>query len=137
MCECVTVKLRIMRNQTVTHSTDAAFAALADPTRRAVLDLLRTGDRPAGEIAEAFPISRPAISRHLRLLREAGLVREAREGRHRFYELNAAPLKAVDRWLTHYREFWAIKLTHLRDFVEANAGDPRRLPSSRKPKRRR
>ena len=69
---------------------DAAFNALADPTRRAVLDLLRAGTRPAGEIARAFPVSRPAISKHLRILRRAHLVEERREGRHRLYQRLAA-----------------------------------------------
>src|SRR5215470_7211452 len=101
-----------MRHRPVTYSSgqttdqvggmptrDAAFGALADPTRRAVLDLLRTGRRPAGEIARAFPVSRPAISKHLGILRRAHLVEERREGRHRIYHLNPEPLQAVDSWL--------------------------------------
>ncbi|HYS54857.1 MAG TPA: metalloregulator ArsR/SmtB family transcription factor [Thermoanaerobaculia bacterium] len=108
-----------MRNQTVTRSAELAFAALADPTRRAVLDLLRHGRRPAGEIARTFPMSRPAVSRHLRLLRQADLVRETRDGRNRFYQLNPRPLKLVDRWLAHYRRFWSSKLSDLKTFVES------------------
>lgn len=107
-----------MRNQTATHSANAAFQALADPTRRAVLDLLRRGSLPAGRIAEAFPVSRPAISKHLRLLRRARLVREHREGRHRLYQLNAAPLRAVDSWLEQYRTFWSSNLASLKAFLE-------------------
>src|SRR5271154_4980374 len=95
-----------MRNRSVTYSTETAFNALADPTRRAVLDLLRKGSQPAGQIARAFPISRPAISKHLRLLRRAHLVEERREGRHRLYQLNAEPLRAVASWLDQYRSFW-------------------------------
>lgn len=98
---------------------DHAFDALADPTRRAVLDLLRTGRRPAGEIARAFPVSRPAVSKHLRVLRRAHLVEEHREGRHRFYQLNPEPLKAVDTWLEQYRQFWAASLENLKEFVES------------------
>ena len=94
------------------------FDALADPTRRAVLDLLRRGSLPAGRIAQTFPVSRPAISKHLRLLRRAQLVREHREGRHRFYRLNPAPLKAVDSWLNQYRGFWQTGLTALKAAVE-------------------
>lgn|ERR1041384_1643661 len=109
-----------MRNQAVTHSVDAAFSALADPTRRALLELLRSGSQPAGAIAEKFPISRPAISKHLRLLRQANLVREQRRGRHRFYQLNPGPLKAVDQWLDHYRVFWNSKLADLKSFVESD-----------------
>src|SRR5579884_1168913 len=98
---------------------DLAFNALADPTRRAVLDLLRAGTRPAGEIARAFPVSRPAISKHLKILRRAHLVEERREGRQRMYQLNPEPLKAVDSWLEHYRQFWTASLENLKAFVEA------------------
>lgn len=108
-----------MRNRSVTYSTEATFHALADPTRRAVLDLLRRGAQPAGQIAEAFPVSRPAISKHLRQLRKARLVVEQRSGRHRFYHLNAEPLKAVASWLEDYRRFWEINLANLKTFVEA------------------
>jgi DNA-binding transcriptional ArsR family regulator len=107
-----------MRNRSVTYSSEATFQALADPTRRAVLDLLRRGSQPAGEIAQAFPVSRPAISKHLRLLRRAHLVREHREGRHRVYQLNPEPLRAVDSWLEHYRNFWTLNLANLKTFVE-------------------
>lgn len=110
-----------MRHRTVTYSpaTEAAFQALADPTRRAVLDLLRRGSQPAGQIASAFPVSRPAISKHLRLLRRAHLVREHREGRNRVYHLNPEPLRSVASWIDQYRAFWASSLTNLKAFVEA------------------
>src|SRR3981081_1778299 len=108
-----------MRNRSVTYLAEATFQALADPTRRAVLDLLRRGSQPAGQIARAFPVSRPAISKHLRLLRRAHLVRERREGRNRVYQLNPEPLKAVDTWLQQYRVFWESSLTSLKAFVEA------------------
>jgi DNA-binding transcriptional ArsR family regulator len=107
-----------MRNRAVTYSPEATFNALADPTRRAVLDMLRRGSQPAGQIAEAFPISRPAISKHLRQLRKAHLVVETRSGRHRVYQLNAEPLKAVDSWLEQYRQFWQMNLGNLKSFVE-------------------
>ena len=108
-----------MRNRSVTYSAEDTFHALADPTRRAVLDLLRSGAQPAGKIAVAFPVSRPAISKHLRQLRKARLVVEHRRGRHRFYQLNPVPLKAVDSWLEHYRRFWQINLSNLKTFVES------------------
>jgi DNA-binding transcriptional ArsR family regulator len=107
-----------MRNRSVSYSREQAFHALADPTRRAVLDLLRQGSQPAGEIARAFPVSRPAISRHLRQLRKAHLVVEHRRGRHRYYHLNPEPLKAVDSWLEQYRSFWQSSLTNLKAFLE-------------------
>lgn len=108
-----------MRNRSATYSTRATFQALADPTRRAVLDLLRRGALPAGQIAREFPVSRPAISKHLRLLRRARLVEEHREGRHRLYRLNAEPLRGVEAWLEQYRVFWQASLTRLKAFVEA------------------
>jgi DNA-binding transcriptional ArsR family regulator len=112
-----------MRDRSVTYSAarnpELTFQALADPTRRAVLDLLRRGRQPAGQIASAFPVSRPAISKHLRLLRRAHLVREHREGRHRVYQLNPEPLRAVDSWIEQYRTFWTHSLNNLKAFVEA------------------
>jgi len=99
--------------------SEAAFHALADPTRRAVLDMLRAGSRPAGEIARSFTVSRPAISKHLSILRRAHLVEERREGRHRLYRLNPEPLRAVDSWLEQYRGFWTASLNNLKSFVEA------------------
>jgi DNA-binding transcriptional ArsR family regulator len=125
-----------MRNRSVTYSPEAAFQALADPTRRAVLDLLRRGSQPAGAIASAFPVSRPAISKHLRLLRRAHLVREHREGRHRVYQLNPEPLRAVDEWLERYRSFWAASLTNLKSFVEAEYGKEMQAGSPSKHKQK-
>src|SRR6201984_525429 len=125
-----------MRDRSVTYSaarkSEATFQALADPTRRAVLDLLRRGSQPAGQIASAFPVSRPAISKHLRLLRRAHLVREHREGRNRIYQLNPEPLRAVDSWIEQYRVFWASSLNKLKEFVEAEHA--REIHASRKPK---
>lgn len=114
-----TVWLHIMRNQTVTSTIESAFSALADPTRRAVLDLLLEGSLPAGRIAQAFPVSRPAISKHLRLLKRARLVRAHRVGRQRFFELTPGPLQSVDAWLGRYRVFWRSGLSNLKRFVEA------------------
>ena len=108
-----------MRNRMATYSPDEIFGALADPTRRAVLDLLRSGNRAAGEIAQGFAVSRPAISKHLRQLRRAGLVAETRSGRHRLYRLNAEPLQTVATWLDAYRNHWRTKLDNLKAYVEA------------------
>jgi DNA-binding transcriptional ArsR family regulator len=125
-----------MRDQRVTYSTrrnsEATFQALADPTRRAVLDLLRRGNQPAGQIASAFSVSRPAISKHLRLLRRAHLVSEHREGRHRVYQLNPEPLRAVDSWLEQYRMFWAASLNNLKAFVEAEHARETEAPRKHK-----
>jgi len=94
--------------------------AIADPTRRALLDQLRTGSRPVTELARAFRTSRPAISKHLRVLREARLVREHREGRMRHYELTPAPLGDAIKWIESYRAFWAVNLTNLKRHLEGN-----------------
>lgn len=78
---------------------DEVAAAIADPVRRRILELLRDGDLPAGRIAEEFAISRPAVSRHLRVLRESGLVRDELVGRQRLYSLDPAPLGELTGWL--------------------------------------
>src|ERR1700739_1858938 len=122
-----------MRHRSVTYSSEQTFQALAAPPRRAVLDLLRRGSQPAGEIAQAFPVSRPAISKHLRLLRRAHLGREHRQGRHRVYHLNPEPLRAVDSWLDQYRDFWKMSLTNLKSFVEAEYAQETKQPNAPKP----
>ena len=94
------------------------YRAIADPTRRAILDLLRTRELSAGAIAERFPVSRPAIAKHVRVLRQAGLIIERREAQSRLYSINASPLRVVDRWLNYYRVFWAVRLQDLKRHVE-------------------
>jgi DNA-binding transcriptional ArsR family regulator len=97
---------------------DAAYRAVADPTRRAILDRLRAGGAPVHEIAAAFDMSRPAVSKHLRVLREARLIGERRAGRERIYHLTPAPLEAVHQWVGTYRAFWAASLTRLKQHIE-------------------
>ena len=94
---------------------EAAAAALADPIRRRVLELVRDAEVPAGELAAQFPVSRPAVSRHLRVLREAGLVHERREGRLRLYRADPAPLAELRGWLEAY---WAERLDALKALAE-------------------
>lgn len=106
--------------------TEGAFGAIADPTRRAILDLVRGREMSAGDIARRFPVSRPAIAKHVRVLRQAGLLRERREATQRFYRLDPAALKEVDRWLAPYRLFWAARLVDLKRVVEAEAKAPSR-----------
>ncbi|MEO7962413.1 MAG: metalloregulator ArsR/SmtB family transcription factor [Gemmatimonadaceae bacterium] len=98
--------------------TEAVFGAIADPTRRAILHLLRSGDRSAGDIASRFPVSRPAISRHVRVLREAGLVREQRIRQSRVYSLSPERLTEVASWIDSYRIFWGARLHDLKQLVE-------------------
>ncbi len=81
------------------HDEPAVFRAIADPTRRRLLEALRAGPLSVNRLAESFPVSRPAISKHLRCLREAGLVSEERQGRRRIYHLQAQPLTEVRGWV--------------------------------------
>ncbi|MEM7552551.1 MAG: metalloregulator ArsR/SmtB family transcription factor [Cyanobacteria bacterium P01_A01_bin.84] len=94
------------------------FAAIADPTRRAILDILRTGEQPVKQLAEPFAMSLPAISQHLQVLCEVGLVTMRKAGRQRFYRLNPQPLQQVSEWITHYEEFWQDKLGILGEYLE-------------------
>jgi DNA-binding transcriptional ArsR family regulator len=101
-------------------STDP-FNAVADPTRRAILDRLRDGGAPVAAIAAGFAMSRPAVSKHLRVLRDARLGRERRggdDGRQRVYELTAGPLREVAQWAATYEAFWPAHLTRLKRHVE-------------------
>jgi DNA-binding transcriptional ArsR family regulator len=90
-----------------------AFEALADPVRRELLTMLRRSPTAAGDLAAAFGISRPAISRHLRVLRDAGLARVEKHGRQRVYALEPAPLLQVDAWLQDFRDRWSPRLDAL------------------------
>jgi DNA-binding transcriptional ArsR family regulator len=90
-----------------------AFVALADPTRRRIVELLADGERSAGELAAEFDTSRPGVSRHLRVLREHGLVRAREDGVRRLYSLDPAPLAELDDWLARYRGFWTNRLDAL------------------------
>ena len=90
-----------------------AIEAIADPTRRRIVELLADGERSAGEIAAQFETSRPGVSRHLRVLREHGLVQVRGDGQRRIYSLDAAPLAELDSWLAHYRGFWTNRLDAL------------------------
>jgi DNA-binding transcriptional ArsR family regulator len=97
---------------------EVVFRAIADPTRRDILGLLRGGRHTVGEIARNFRTSRPAVSKHLRLLRSAGLVISHRQGTARICELNAAPLRAVNDWLRDYEAFWSASLLSLKSYLE-------------------
>jgi DNA-binding transcriptional ArsR family regulator len=89
------------------------FSVLADPVRRDLLALLREGEQPAGSLVEALNLPQPNVSKHLKTLREAGLVVTRIEGPKRLYSLNPAPLKELEEWLAPYREFWSGKLDAL------------------------
>src|SRR5688500_5304467 len=89
------------------------FAALADPTRRAILARLAEGDATVSELAEPFPISLPAISRHLKVLEQAGLIARSRSAQWRSSSLQAEPLREATAWMDHYRRFWDDNFTRL------------------------
>lgn len=97
-----------------------AYAAMAEPSRRRILDLLRERERPVGELVDRLSLSQPGVSKHLRVLREAGLVDVRAEGRHRLYGLRAEPLAEVDAWLEPYRALWSRRLDALERHLEDN-----------------
>jgi len=97
-----------------------AYAALAEPSRRRILDLLRVGERSVTELVEGVGLSQPGVSKHLRVLREAGLVGSRAEGKRRVYALRPEPLAEVDAWLEPYREQWSQSLDALERHLEEN-----------------
>lgn len=97
---------------------DAVFRSVADPTRRRILGLLRVREQSVGELAANFRMSRPAISKHLRMLRSAGLVKSKQRGAAHICSLNAKPLQAIDEWLRDYQAFWSDSLQGLKTYLE-------------------
>jgi len=97
---------------------DQAFAALSDPTRRAIVNRLARGPARVTDVADRFPISLNAVSKHLKVLERAGLLRRRRSGREHQLELRAAPLRAVALWASRYERFWNEKLDALDAFLE-------------------
>lgn len=100
-------------------ATQSVFSALANPTRRALLDLLREGPHRASELAERFDMQRPSVAEHLRALRESGLVEVEARGRERIYHLAPQPLQDVSDWLQPYERFWRSSLRDLRAHLDA------------------
>lgn len=91
----------------------AALQALSDPHRMEILSMLSDGERPAGDFVDALPIAQPTVSKHLSVLREAGLVTVRKDAQRRLYSLNPAPLAELDAWLARYRRFWTDRLDAL------------------------
>jgi DNA-binding transcriptional ArsR family regulator len=98
-----------------------AFAALADPTRARIVQVLARRERTAGELGKLFPLTQPAVSQHLRVLREAGLVVATRDAQRRVYRLDVRPLREIDRWLDRYRRLWAERLDDLEQHMDEEA----------------
>lgn len=105
-------------NHMITNSLDLTFGALADPTRRAILARLAEGDSTVGDLARPFDVSRPAISKHLRVLERAGLVRRTRDGRVSRCGLDASPMRDAAAWVDRYRAFWEGQLDSLAKYLE-------------------
>ena len=101
------------------------FHAVADPTRRAILDRLRDGGVAVAELASGFDMTRPAVSKHLKVLRDAQLVREDRDGRQRVYRLTPGPLRDVSQWINSYRDFWQANLLGLKRHLEGGKDSSR------------
>lgn len=97
----------------------SAFAVLAEPTRRHILDLLLERPRPVGELVEHLGLTQPGTSKHLRVLRDAGLVRARQDAQRRVYEVRLEPLAEVDAWLTPYRRAWEARLDALERHLDA------------------
>jgi DNA-binding transcriptional ArsR family regulator len=112
-----------------------AMTALADPVRRQIVERLSTGERTAGELGEGFGISQPAVSRHLRVLREAGLVVARAEAQRRVYRLDPKPLREIDLWLDRYRVFWKESLDRLQAYIAEEANAPERVLKRQPPRR--
>lgn len=102
---------------------DNAFAVIAEPARRRILDLLLAGEQPVGELVTRLAMSQPAVSRHLRVLRDAGFVRSRTDAQRRLYSIRAAPLAELDAWLRPYRQLWAGALDQLAAHLDAMPDD--------------
>ena len=109
---------------------DAVFHALADESRRTILDALATGPRSAGELADALPIARPGVSRHLRVLREAGLVEVEQRAQRRIYSLRPDAFADADAWLARHRELWSQRLDALHTEVARGRRTARKTSST-------
>src|SRR5271163_2694536 len=132
--------IRLNTLQTQTHSYDAlsnTFAALADPTRRAILARLITGEASVTQLAEPFEMSLPAVSKHLKVLERAGLIARGREAQWRPCRLEAGPLKDASKWIEHYRRFWEQSLDRLEVYlrqVQEVQKEPEKKNGRKKPR---
>jgi DNA-binding transcriptional ArsR family regulator len=104
----------------------STFEVLAEPNRRRILDLLQASESPVGELVERLDLSQPAVSKHLRILREAGLVDVRADAQRRLYRVRPEPLRALDEWLAPYRRMWAASLDDLERHLDTmtDSGNP-------------
>jgi DNA-binding transcriptional ArsR family regulator len=94
------------------------FEVLAEPSRRDILELLRSGERPVGDLVERLNLSQPAVSKHLRVLRDAGFVDVRADAQRRLYRISPKPLEELDNWLEPYRQFWTTHLVRLESHLD-------------------
>ena len=118
-----------------TLSLNATFAALADPTRRRILESLSQQQMRVKELAEPFAMSLPAVSKHLRVLESAGLLKRRRMGREHHIELEPAPMRQAQAWIDQYRKFWEGSLDSLAEYLE-NESKPKKPNKTNKPQKR-
>jgi DNA-binding transcriptional ArsR family regulator len=100
-----------------------SFQVLAEPNRRRILDLLRASEQSVGELVDQLDVTQPAVSKHLRILREAGLVEVRGDAQRRLYRVRSEPLRAIDEWLEPYRQMWASHLDDLERHLDAMGDD--------------
>ncbi|KIH98895.1 ArsR family transcriptional regulator [Streptomonospora alba] len=112
---------------------ERVFEVLAEPNRRRILDVLRRGEQPVGELVDRLGVSQPAVSKHLRTLREAGLVESRSQAQRRLYRLRTEPLRDLDAWLEPYRMLWESRLDDLERHLSAMDDDHRNEESARSP----
>ncbi|RDI44742.1 ArsR/SmtB family transcription factor [Nocardia mexicana] len=105
--------------------TDQVFAALANPTRREILDLLLAGERTVQALAERFDMARPSVSEHLKVLRDCGLVSEDKRGRYRYYRVEPEPLHELQSWLGPFERYWRARMRDLGEVLDAMPDDER------------
>ncbi len=105
-------------------AADRVFGALANPTRRDILELLLEGEQPVQVIAERFDMTRPSVSEHLKVLRDAGLVEEKKRGRQRFYRVEPHPLHELQSWLDPFERFWRARLRAMGEVLDALPDHP-------------
>jgi DNA-binding transcriptional ArsR family regulator len=111
-------------------TTSDAFNAVAEPRRRQILSYLAERERPVGEIVAALSLDQPSVSKHLGVLRDVGLVRVRRNGRHRFYRTNADAIKPLHEWAGTFERFWKHQLDRVKELAEKNMKDIAPIPNS-------
>ena len=100
-------------------TTLTTFQVLAEPSRQAILDLLRDGERPVGDLVDQLHLSQPAVSKHLRVLRDAGMVQARVDAQRRLYRIRPEPLAELDAWLATYRRLWTTHLDRLEEHLDS------------------